>query len=108
MEHVTSEEAFADAIASAPVVLAFFTGPGCGVCDALKPVAAALLAEHDVPGVTVDASALRAVAGQHLVFTVPTLIFFSGGREVERLSRHVPLRALRGALDRACRTRAPD
>jgi thioredoxin-like negative regulator of GroEL len=38
--------------------------------------------------------------GQYMVFTVPTIILFNQGRELQRFSRHISLQELEAYLER--------
>lgn len=99
---VGSLEELQGLIAAQPAVLVYFSTPDCGVCQALRPKVAELLA-RDFPrlsGVYVDCTALPDAAGQYLVFSVPTMIGFFEGREWTRWGRSVGLEEIRSGLDR--------
>ncbi|NOX37715.1 MAG: thioredoxin family protein [Calditrichaeota bacterium] len=88
-------------IQTEPMVLGYFTRPGCGVCSALLPKVERLLIRYPtVRLVQVDVQRWPRLAGQHLVFAVPTLILFYRGREWHRFSRWVSLTELEKALAR--------
>jgi thioredoxin 1 len=89
-------------VAGEPAVLAYFSTPGCRVCQALRPKVAALLASElpRLRGVYVDCAALPEAAGQYGVFAVPTLVAFFEGREWMRHGRGVGIGELHGALAR--------
>lgn len=101
MQDVTTPAALAAALSAHPLLLVFYSAPGCGVCDALAPKVDAVLSAEGVPGVKVDTTELVEDAGQRLIFTVPTLLIFVEGREVSRLSRHISIHQLSRALGRA-------
>ncbi|MBU0552611.1 thioredoxin family protein [Myxococcota bacterium] len=84
-----------------PLFIAYFSHKHCNVCEALKPKISALLARLEIEGVYVDTEALKAVAGQHLVLAVPTLIIFQMGRPGERFGRHLSMHQLEATLTRA-------
>ncbi len=100
------EDEFHAAKAEHPLLLAYLSTPTCNVCKVLRPKVEALLEERGVPGVYVDTTALPAVAGQLLVFAVPTIVVFAEGREFARLSRHLSLGQLEAELARAQRLMA--
>ncbi len=89
-------------IASEDAVLAYFSTPQCNVCKALRPKVEALLAQRfpRVRFVYVDTTAQPAEAAQRMIFAVPTLVVFFGGRETGRLSRSVGLEQLSGLIER--------
>ncbi len=100
LEH---EDEFHAAKREHPLMLAYLSTPTCNVCKVLRPKVEALLDERGVPGVYVDTTALPAVAGQLLVFAVPTIVLFAQGRELGRLSRHLSMAQLEAELARAQR-----
>ncbi|NDL67427.1 thioredoxin family protein [Anaerotalea alkaliphila] len=69
-----------------PLVL-YFTSEGCGVCQAVLPRLLEIAGEVPVAKIGVDS--LREVAGQHLVFAVPTLLVWHEGKEILRESRFI-------------------
>ena len=82
-------------------LLAYFSGQRCTVCHALLQKVEDLL-RSDFPGlkaIEIDAELRPAVAGQHLVFTVPTIILFSGGKEICRFGRNLAMQQLRHQLE---------
>jgi len=74
------------------LVLAYCSTPTCNVCKVLKPKVISLVEELGTwEYIYLDTVESPEVAGQHLIFTVPTLILFVQGREVRRFSRHFSL-----------------
>ena len=81
------------------LVLAYCSTPTCNVCKVLKPKVIDLINElGSWDSHYIDTTQSPEIAGQHLVFTVPTLILFVQGREVQRFSRHFGLDALEQEL----------
>lgn len=68
-----------------PVVLDVW-GPGCAPCKQLEPVVMALAARYDgrVKVAELNAAESPEAASQLAVRGTPTVIYFRGGREVER------------------------
>lgn len=71
------------------LTLLYFSTSSCNVCKVLRPKVEALL-EEEPPWFFqyVNTEESLEVAGQHLVFTVPTLLLMAEGREIARFSRH--------------------
>ena len=71
-----------------PFVMLFQT-ESCGVCHAIEPRLKDLLENYNLSYVTVDAGRYPEIAGQHQVFTVPTILVWSENREIMRESRFI-------------------
>lgn len=85
-----------------PAVAIWFSAPGCGVCSVLRPRIKALF-EKEFPRVRwldLDTAAKPAMAAQHRVFTIPTLLVFLDGREFLRRARNFSPAEVRDALER--------
>jgi len=83
-------------------LLLYFSNELCGVCKVLKPKVTELVAEH-FPRMNmhyVDIQEHPLVAGQHRVFTIPTILIFFQGREQARLSRNIALFQVEEAIAR--------
>jgi len=71
-----------------PFVMLFQTEM-CGVCHAIEPKLKDLLENFGVSYVAIDAGKYPEIAGQHQVFTVPTIVVWSENREILRESRFI-------------------
>lgn len=83
--------------------LAVLTGSTkeCGVCVAIKPRLEALLGKYSgIKQMYVYVDELEAASGEFMIFTVPTIILFAGGREVHRESRIIDFERLEFELAR--------
>lgn len=76
-------------IDGSPAAAVYFWGADCGVCTVLEPKVEGLLRARfpKIPLAKVDTAEAAAVAAQHGVFTVPTLLVYFDGKEAVRLSR---------------------
>ena len=83
-------------------VLVYFSHEACNVCKVLKPKVETLLAEQfpKMKMIFVDTTQQPEIAGQHQVFTAPTLLVFFEGNEFFRFSRNVSIGQLREAIER--------
>lgn len=85
-----------------PAVLVYFSSPGCGVCQSLKPRVFELI-RQEFPRMQlaeVDCSEAVELAGQQGIHAVPSLLVFFDGRESLRLSRNFSVAGLRSDLMR--------
>ena len=71
-----------------PFVMLFQTET-CGVCHAVEPRLKDLLENYGVSYVAIDAGKYPEIAGQHQVFTVPTILVWSENHEILRESRFI-------------------
>jgi thiol-disulfide isomerase/thioredoxin len=67
----------------------YFTTPSCNVCKSVFPQLETLMEAYPFPIFKINAESLETLAGQHLVFTVPTILVMHEGKEVLRESRFI-------------------
>lgn len=71
----------------------------CGVCDSVRDQTEKMLSEYpDIDGAFVPIAELPEVAGEFMVFSAPTILIFSQGREIARESRFIDFLKLEKAL----------
>jgi thioredoxin 1 len=83
-----------------PVLLDVWS-PGCGPCQQLESIVMDLASEYAgrVRVAELNAAEAPRITGRLGVMGTPTLLFFKGGREVERVVGFVGSRYLREILD---------
>ena len=84
-----------------PLTLLYFSTPSCNVCKVLRPKIETLL-EEEPPWhfQYVNTEESMEVAGQLLIFAVPTLLLMADGREIARFSRHFGMDELEAPVRR--------
>lgn len=83
-----------------PVVVDVWS-PGCGPCRMLEPIVMDLASAYAgrVKVAELNAAEAGRTAARHGVLGTPTVLFFKGGREVERVVGFVGSRYLREVID---------
>ncbi len=86
--------------AELPVVVDVWS-PGCGPCRMLEPIVMDLASEYAgrVKVAELNAAEAGRTAARYGVMGTPTVLFFRGGREVERVVGFVGSRYLREVID---------
>jgi thioredoxin-like negative regulator of GroEL len=84
------------------LVATYFSGQNCSVCQALKPKIETLLLEHfpEVVLVEVKTEIMPELSAQHLIFTIPSLLFFIERREYFREVRMIDISLLHKKLEK--------
>ena len=98
-----NQASFNDAISNNKVVLVDFWATWCGPCRMLAPVIEQLGAQYEGKVVVgkVDTDEQPALAMQFGIMSIPTVILFKYGKEVERKVGVMPAQAYTQMLDAA-------
>ncbi len=84
-----------------PIMVIYFSHDECNVCKVLKPQVKDIVGGFDTTQfLYVNTRESMEIAGQYMVFTVPTIILFFEGREAKRYSRHISLQDFHSFLQR--------
>lgn len=102
MEAITEETFKKDIICSDMPVVVDFWGPKCGPCLALMPAVEALERKYQeqVKMVKVEAPKNRRLCLSLKVLGLPTYLFYTNGKETDRLSGNVTIQEVEGAVKR--------
>ncbi|WP_135830298.1 thioredoxin [Halorussus halobius] len=98
--HVQSVEEFSAVTTDHDVVLVDFYADWCGPCKMLEPTVAAIAADTDAAVAKVDIDAQQGLAAQYGVRSVPTLLLFADGEQVEQVVGAQPEPKLRSLVER--------
>jgi thioredoxin 1 len=90
----------AEVLQSTQPVLVDFWAPSCAPCRAIAPMIEALAAENEaIKFAKLDVGQNPQAATQYGVMSIPTLIFFKDGQEVDRIIGAKPKAVLQEKLD---------
>ncbi len=101
--HLTGEEFDAVVLQSDLPVLVDFWAEWCGPCHAISPSVAKLAEEYDGRALItkVNADDYPEILSRYGIMGIPTLIYFKGGQEVDRVVGVTAYSMLRSKLERA-------
>ncbi len=96
-----NKEGFEKAISSDGITMVDFWASWCGPCKMLAPVIDDLSAKYEGKAVIgkVDVDAEQDLAQQYGVMSIPTVVFFKGGKELERKVGVMPPESYTNILD---------
>lgn len=95
MDSLSSLESWTSNLEKYPVSVLYIGSDSCDVCQAMKPKIMEVLKHY--PSILVAEAKINQIpelSGTYLVFTVPTVLIFSQGKEIYRTSRYIDLKEL--------------
>lgn len=81
-----------------PFIL-YFSSRDCNVCHAVFPKLMSLVDGHPIKVVKINIDEHMEIAGQLLIFTVPTILMIHEGREIFRESRFIDFQKVERTLN---------
>ncbi|WP_222913129.1 thioredoxin [Natrinema sp. SYSU A 869] len=97
--HIESENHLEDVVDDHGVVLVDFHADWCGPCQMLEPVLEGLADETEAVIAKVDVDEHQQLAGAYGVRSVPTLVLFADGEQVEQHTGVLPADRLRSLIE---------
>lgn len=90
----------AEVIQSDLPVLVDFSAQWCGPCKAIEPIVESIAEEYAgrAKVVTVDVDDNSEIGARYSVMSIPTLVVFKGGQEVDRIVGAAQRQAIEGLL----------
>ncbi len=83
--HLGDAAEYADLTTRYPVVLVDFYADWCGPCQMMEPTLEAIAEDTDAAVLKVDVDQFQALASDHDVQGIPTLLLYADGEQAERL-----------------------
>ena len=99
---ITSTEMLDEIALSKDPYIIYVSTADCNVCKSIFPKMMDIVQEYDVPVYGVDASIHQEVAGQLLVFSVPTIIVKVDQKEAYKESRFIQFEQFKRICTLAC------
>lgn len=81
------------------VHILYFSSESCNVCHSIFPKLLDMTSDYDIEIGRIDVNRNVKLAGQHLIFSIPTILVFNEGKEVARESRFVDFDKLSRTLN---------
>lgn len=96
-----NQSGFEEKVANAPIAMVDFWASWCGPCKMLAPVIEQLGKDYEGKAVIakVDVDENQGLAGSYGVMSIPTVIFFQNGKEIDRKVGVMPATAYKQVLD---------
>ena len=97
--HIQSKEQLNQLMEQDKPIILYFTSQDCNVCHAVFPKLMNLIDPQSIEVANISVNEQVEIAGQLLVFTVPTILIFHEGKEILRESRFIDFQKVERILN---------
>lgn len=100
--HVTDDTFEAEVVQSDKPVIVDFWATWCGPCKMIAPILEEIAGEYadQVKVAKLDVDSNNITAGKYGIMSIPSLLFFKNGEEVDRVIGAIPKSQLMSRLDK--------
>jgi thioredoxin 1 len=100
--HVTDDTFEAEVVQSDKPVIVDFWATWCGPCKMIAPILEEIAGEYadQVKVAKLDVDSNNITAGKYGIMSIPSLLFFKNGEEVDRVIGAIPKSQLTARLDK--------
>lgn len=95
---IQSKEQYEQLLKERNPIILYFSSQTCSVCHAVFPKLMDLVEDYPITVAKINVDEYIEIAGQNLVFTVPTILIMYEGKEILRESRFVDFSNLERTL----------
>jgi thioredoxin-like negative regulator of GroEL len=101
MDIINSDLQIDTLIKEETMVLVYFAGEGCGVCNVIRPKIEELMKNYPkIKTAIVEVEKSIEVAANYSIFTIPAVLLFIEGKEVLRGARYINIMDIKEKIER--------
>lgn len=102
MENIYKLEDFQALIEGSEIVVVYYSNDACNVCKTIKPKIIDTLSSEfpETKSVYIDTEKSPVIAGQHRVFSIPTIDIYVMGKEHARFGRNLTMHEFEASLQK--------
>lgn len=101
MKITNSYEEINELINNNDMVLLYFSGENCGVCNVIKSKVEYILTKYsNIKSLEIKTENSREIAGQYNIFTIPGIIVYVQNKETIREARYISIEELESKIHR--------
>jgi thioredoxin-like negative regulator of GroEL len=101
MDFIDLKETIEELISNNEMVLLYFGGNNCSVCNVMKPKVKEMLKDYPkIKSYQVDVEKSLGISAAYNIFTIPAILVFIEGKEIIREARHISMQDIDSKINR--------